>query len=226
LSTQLHQAVTAILKMPYYKNDHARSGVKISGHEDAVALKLSDAGFTEVQKSTYPGLSKSILREWAKTGNDVAVRQATKGMALGTYINQPAGSQGFPDVLVLDFDNRFIAFECKSSSGGGCPMWNDSLPKPNSIYIMNSGKYNQTTMFLGRDVITQAEQDLMDEQEKAIEKIVNEYKAKLASIDAFNRGWQQKSRRQHFQYGGGNKTDYFKHAARAKCEQNVLNFVK
>lgn len=226
MSNKLHTALTNIMAMPYFKNEHARSGVTVHGHEDAVALKLADAGFDEDSKTSYPKLSKSLLAKWAKDGDETQLRKATAGMKPGSFIKQPAGSQGFPDVLVLDYDNKFVAFECKSSKGSACPMWNDSLPKPNAIYIMNSGKYNATTVFLGRDVISPAEQKLMDEQEKAIEKIVNEYKKKLSSIDIFSRGWQQKSRRQHFQYGGGTKTDYFKHPDRLKCEQNALNYVK
>lgn len=212
--------------MPYFKNEHARSGVTVHGHEDAVALKLADSGFAEKDKKDYPTLSKSLLRKWATTGDETQLRLATSSMPNGSYITQPAGSQGFPDILVKDFDGRYFAFECKSTKGSGTPMWNDSLPKPNAIYVMNSGKYNSTTLFIGRDVISSAEQKLMDEQEKAIEQIVEQYKQKLASMDVFNRGWLQKSRRQHFQYGGNTKTDYFKHADRSKCEQNVLNFVK
>jgi hypothetical protein len=226
MSKQLHQALTNILAMPYYKNEHARSGVTIHGHEDAVALKLSDTGFTEINKSVYPGLSKSILKEWAETGNDVAVRYATKGMAVGTFINQPAGSQGFPDILVKDYNDRFVAFECKSGQAGECPMWNDNIPKPNSIYILSSGNQNATTIFLGKDVITQATYDLFAQQEAEIELIVQKYKSMSIAADSFNRGWVQKSRKQHFQAGGGALTNYFTHSDRAKCEQNALVYAK
>lgn len=224
MSTQLHQALTKILAMPYYKNEHARSGVTVHGHEDAVALKLSDTGFTEINKSVYPGLSKSILKEWAETGNDVAVRNATKGMAVGTFINQPAGSQGFPDILIKDYNDRFVAFECKSGQNGECPMWNDNIPKPNSIYILSSGLQNATTIFLGKDVITQATYDLFAQQEAEIELIVQKYKKLSRAADTFNRGWIQKSRKQHFQSGGGALTNYFTHSDRVKCEQNALAY--
>lgn len=226
MSTQLHAAMTSVIAMPYFKNEHARSGGAVHGHEDAVALKLKDHGFVEESKNNYPKLSKALLRKWAETGNDKKLKEVAGNMPNGSYITQPAGSQGFPDVLVRDFDGRFIAMECKSTQSSGTPMWNDSLPKPNSIYIMNSGKYNQTTVFMGRDVITQAQQDLMDEQEREIQLIVEKYASKLSAIDTFKRGFLQKSRRQHFQQGGGNKTNYFTHADRKKCEQNVLNFVK
>jgi len=226
MSAQLHQALTTILAMPYYKNEHARSGVTVHGHEDAVALKLVDAGFTEIQKSVYPGLSKSLLKEWAETGNDVALRLATQGMPVGSFINQPAGSQGFPDILIKDFNDRFIAFECKSGKAGECPMWNDNIPKPNSIYILSSGNQNATTIFLGKDVITQATYDLFAQQEAEIAKIVEKYNKLAGNADTFNRGWVQKSRKQHFQSGGGAKTNYFTHIDRSKCEQNALAYAQ
>jgi hypothetical protein len=105
-------------------------------------------------------------------------------------------------------------------------MWNDSLPRPNAVYIFNSGRYNTTTVFMGRDVISQAEQDLLDKKEREYKKIDDKYKKLLAELDVHNRGWQQKARKQHFQYGGKDKTDYFSHSKKSICEQNVLDFVK
>jgi hypothetical protein len=212
--------------MPYFKNEHARSGTSIHGHEDAVAVKLLDAGFAEIQKTSYPKVTKGLLKKWAETSDDTALQLATKGLASGTYIVQPAGSQGFPDILVKDFNGRFIAIECKSGKNGQCPMWNDNVPKPMTIYVLSSGARDATTVFMGHDVITEAEQQLMNEQEAAIAKVVKEYNAKMAAIDKHNRGWLQKSRKQHFQGGGGEKTNYFTHVDRAKCEQAVLDYAK
>lgn len=224
MSTQLHQALSRILAMPYYKNDHARSGVAVHGHEDAVALKLSETGFTEINKSVYPGLSKSLLKEWSEIGNDVAIRRATQNMPVGSFINQPAGSQGFPDILIKDYNDRFVAFECKSGEKGECPMWNDNIPKPNSIYILSSGLQDATTIFLGKDVITQATYDLFAQQEAEIDLIIQKYKKLCGAADTFKRGWIQKSRKQHFQAGGSAKTNYFTHQDRVKCEQNALAY--
>ncbi len=75
-------------------------------------------------------------------------------------------------------------------------------------------------------VITPAEQALMDEEEAEIAKIVKKYNQKMAAIDTFNRGWLQKSRKQHFQGGGGAKTNYFTHPSRPQCEQNALDYAK
>ena len=224
MSTQLHTALSSILSMPYFKNEHARSGGAVHGHEDAVAVKLGASGFTEIQKTAYPKLTKGLLKKWAETGDDTDLRKVTSTLANGTYIVQPAGSQGFPDILVRDFNDRFIAIECKSGKNGQCPMWNDNVPKPMTIYVLSSGIQDATTLFMGRDVITEAEQKLMDEQEAEIAKIVKAYNAKMSAIDVYNRGWLQKSRKQHFQGGGNAKTNYFTHASRSTCETNALQY--
>jgi hypothetical protein len=105
-------------------------------------------------------------------------------------------------------------------------MWNDNLPKPNTIYVLSSGIQDATTVFMGRDVISPEEQALMDEEEAEIAKIVKKYNQKMSAIDKFNRGWLQKSRKQHFQGGGNAKTNYFTHSSRTQCEVNALDFAK
>lgn len=226
MSNQLHQAMTEILAMPYFKNQNARSGGASYGHEHELAERIKAAGFVEYLKSAYPKVTKSLLKKWAETGNDTDLRAATAGLPMGTYILQPAGTQGFPDVLVYDFTDRFVAVEGKSGQTGLSPMWNDNLPKPNAIYVLSSGSANATTIFLGKDVITDAEQKLMDLQAAEVAKVVKLYNAKMAAIDVHKRGFLQKSRKQHFQGGGNAKTNYFTHQSRTQCEQNAMEYAK
>jgi hypothetical protein len=79
---------------------------------------------------------------------------------------------------------------------------------------------------MGQDVISPEEQALMDEQEAEIAKLVKQYNEQLKAIDKFNRGWLQKSRKQHFQGGGNLKTNYFTHSSREACEKNALEFAQ
>ena len=212
--------------MPYFKNENARSGNADYGHERAVAEQVKAAGFTEIQKSQYPKVTKGMLKKWARTGDETELRLATADMPKGSYILQPAGTQGFPDILVLDFNDRFVILECKSGIDGTTPMWNDNLPKLDAIYILSSGKMNATTIFLVREVITDA---MLDSQVKMVEdlmKVVKKYKKINEALDLFARGWDVKFRPQNFQSGGKIKTNYFTHSDRAKCEKNALDFAK
>jgi len=224
MSKQLHQAMTTILAMPYYKNEAHKSGGADFGHERAVSEHIASAGFTEVDKSKYPKITKSMLKKWAEGKGDADLRKATQGMPEGTFICQPAGSQGFPDILVKDWGDRFVAVECKSGKNGQCPMWNDNTPKPETIYVLSSGVRNATTIFMGQDVITPQQQVLMDQLERDLTAVVKQYKILVDAQDSFNRGWIQKARKQHFQGGGGEKTNYFTHKERHACEQRALDY--
>lgn len=226
MSQQLHQALIEILAMGYYKNQHARSGSTDHGHEAAVAQRIDRAGFTEFKRDQFPKLTKSILKRWSETGDLTDLIAVTEELPLGSYILQPAGTQGFPDLLIRDFTDRFIAMECKSGKNGLCPMWNDSVPKPHAVYVLSSGLADATTVFLGRDVIGSATYELMNQQEKEITAVVKKYNSLMSDADQFQRGWIQKSRKQHFQGGGSTKTNYFTHRDRKNCEKNVMEFVK
>ena len=224
MSTQLYQAVADILRMPYFRNEQARSGEYNYGHEYAVAVRIKARGFVEHDKALYPNLKKGLLKKWSETGNDQALRKATQGLPPGSYILQPAGSQGFPDILVKDFGDRFVAVECKSGKFGVCPMWNDNLPKPDTIYVLSSGLINATTIFLGRDVMPNAMLESQLNMLKELNEIVTKYQKINAELDQFSRGWATKFRPQNFQFGPKAKTNYFSHPDRKKCETNALEF--
>lgn len=231
MSQQLHSAMTQVLGMGYWANQNARSGGANYGHEAAVADVIKQSGFIEYPKAQFPKLTKGMLKKWARTGNDADVRKATQGMLPGGYILQPAGTQGFPDVLVLDFVQedtvpRFVAVECKSGKNGLTPMWNDNLPNPNTIYILSSGAANATTLFLGRDVITTAELQCQVNFFDDVKKLITHYRTIMGPLDSFSRGWDLKARPQNFQSGGNIKTNYFTHVNKFNCEQNVLTFAR
>lgn len=227
MSIEFYNAISEIRKMPYFKNDHACSAGAKYGHEDAIAVRFQQANFHEYKVDKENKLN-SVLREWANTGDERKLREATKDMPLGSFILQPGGSQSFPDLLVRDFDDRYLAVEAKSSKGGYCPMWNDSIPKTkiDAIYVLSSGRLNKTTVFLGKDVMSPEQEDLMNELEQNIDKLVKEHIVKMKELDKFHRGFVQKSRRQHWQVGDKTKTNYFTHSARDSCEQNVMETAK
>lgn len=225
MSAELNITISNILKMPYWQNQNARSGGAKYGHEDAVADEFRKL-FTEDFRTNYPGIKKSLLKKWAQSCNDTELKEVAGNMPNGSFILQPAGTQGFPDILVRDFNGKFIAVECKSGKNGVTPMWNDNLPMDETIYVLSSGETNSTTVFMGKDVISQAERDIMKQQEEEIAAIVKKYKKILSSVPNRNRGFIQKSRKQHFQEGGAAKTNYFTHNDRSLCESNTLDYSK
>ena len=163
--------------MPYFVNEPDRSGKTINGHEDAISIRFEEQGFKRLDNSYFPKLTKKQIEE-----NNITI----DGMPLGSFIEQPAGSQSFPDFLVRDFDDRFFLIEAKSNKNRTCPMWNDNVPKQNAIYILSSGQLNKTTVFLGKDVITEDTYTLMEQQAKEIAKIVKKYNNLMNKADKHN----------------------------------------
>jgi len=226
--------------MPHYANDARGSGVKHDSHEDALTQELVKVGYVEiVQDSTginrngkpkkikrFPKLKRNTLTTAIESDNQQhEITKLVVGMNPGEFIRQPCGSQSFPDFLVRDFSGTFVLIEAKSGRGA-VPAWNDSYPKPNAIYVFSSGSYNQTTVFLGGDVLDpETEQSLREARQEMQDVVLKRKKAADSTPDRFNRGFGLSYGRPKFEQGGGkHKTDYFAHSDRKNCEQNVLKF--
>jgi len=221
---KLAEAGVDILAMGYYKNENARSGEFKPGHENAVAYVLEQNGFQCFTQKDVPQLKKGHLKEWWENGFGDDLDELLADLPKGCFVLQPGGSQSFPDIIVKDFEGRWVALECKSGKDY-CPMWNDNTPKPGAAYIMSSGKLNETTMFMGDDVITPEQQKIINEGIEQLAKLAESISDKVKELDEHNRGFILSSRRQFFQQGGKEKTNYFTHSDRKDCEQKVLEFL-
>ena len=212
------------MAMRYFKNEHAQSRNTTHGHEHAVAEKLTNNNFIETKIEECPLLTKNIIKQWIQTGDDKYLRDVISHIPVGSFIMQPAGSQSFPDFIIRDHNDRFISLECKSVGTGGAPMWNDNLPKQETIYVLSSGKHDSTTLFFGKDVISETVLSNQEDMIAEINQILQKYKVINDACDNFGRGWYTKIRPQNFQQGSSNITDYFLHKDRLQCEKNVLEF--
>ena len=242
MSKQLHSAMRSILKMPYFKNDAARSGSTDNGHEESIAARLVAAGFTRMSKNQVPALTKEVAGEWIasgfepmtflleRTGRELKRNpertKRFKSMPKGSFICQPGGSHSFPDTIIRDFDGRFIAIEAKSSENATSPMWNDSLPRAGAIYIWSTLKSNRTTFAMGQDLIDDEITMLRKEINEKVAKLREEYSSMVELADRKKRGYKLSFRPQNFQEGGGNISDWIAHPDCKQCEINVLEFAK
>lgn len=240
MSTQLQTAFKNILAMPHFANQHSAGTKRHDSHEEALAEVFTTAGFTEdvhltigknskgrkIKVLKYTKLKKAaLLKAIELDGNDrqTAIAKLVPGMAKGTFIRQPAGSQSFPDFLVCDFSGKFVVIEAKSGSGGG-PVWNDSLPRAGSVYVMSSGKYNKSTVWLGEDWLSASEAAIFEKLYADIDAIVSKANVELKNLNSFKRGWQFYSRKKHQQGGKVEFTDPFRHPDRNANEEHVLKF--
>ena len=227
MSTQLHKALASILAMPFYKNDHHSSAGVTFKHDTAVALRLSLAGFQEVNANVFSCAGKTtVLREWAETSNSTELATSFSSLLPGTFVLQPGGSQCTPDCLLRDHNGKYIGLEFKSSETSTKPTWNDNTPKDEFIYVFCSKITDETTIFFGKDVIT-AEQNILKAQcYDELNSVIEKYKPLFVAADKNHRGFIPGWRPKTEQGGGGAKTNYFTHVDRTKCEQAVLDYVK
>lgn len=137
------------------------------------------------------------------------------------FTPQPYGSQSFPDFLVHEEGQPDLSLECKSTKNH-CPMWNGGYPKKNGLYLLTSKKNDSTTFFLGQDVLSEKKAKDFMLLEAQLDKLVKKHRD---SWDEDPRGFDYYLRDMYTQSGGAEKTNYFSHSSREKCEQEAYNFL-
>lgn len=170
-----------------------------SKHEELVGKYLDKGGFKKIDLKKFK----------------------EEGLQPGEYVHQPYGSQRHPDFLLKEGD-RLFSIECKTSKQS-CPVYNGGIPKEDTIYIFSSGKYNKTTIFLGRDILSEQKRNSFEELIIKLKNVVKEHQEDPEWPD--ERGFDFYIRNMYTQSGGQEKTDYFNHKDRQKCEQGVLEYV-
>jgi len=193
-----------LLAMPYVPNNQSQ-------HENAIATRIVSHGFPEYKLPPKTKLKKS----------DENHENFLAEMPLGTFIQQPFGSQQNPDFFIKSLDGRLVAVEAKSTSKL-CPMWNSHVPKPNYYYIICSKESNETTICLGSDLVTDAQRRIIRDIEAQLKEIVEAKNAELLLLDENNRGFVYYSRLEVHQKGGKKYTDYFTHEDRQRVEARCI----
>jgi hypothetical protein len=204
------------LEMEYYKNYAAASGAvhNISCHEDAVEDLLLLHGLSDQCRDRRIAVKQR--EEWLKDPGSCDLPD-------NTYIAQPCGTHNSPDFIVK-LNGRAYFIECKSSKQA-YPTYNSGLPKDSYIYIFCSKKYNATTIYFGRDIVSEEQRVIIDKHLPHLDALVDKLNDALCAVDANYRGLSLYPRAMWNQKGGRRYTDYFNHPKRHECEQGVLNAV-
>jgi len=232
--------------MPHYSNQNAGSGTKINSHEDAIKLKLNEAGFVEanqftthftkkgkkIKVKTFQLLTKKTLNiANASLDRQEKLSQLVSSLPRGSYISQPLSSQSFPDFLIRDFDSTIYLVEAKSVTNGGSPVMNDNTPKEHCIYIISSGQYNQNTIVLGEDLMLPSHVKMVEQFHKKLQdeaKLFNQKLAKSGSVFEYYVRPKIQARQGRTAKGEERveKVNCFTHSDRLIRENKVLSFVK
>lgn len=136
------------------------------------------------------------------------------------YTAQPNGIQKSPDFMV-HYNGNDYPIECKSSKQA-YPTYNGGLPKHGAIYIFSSKKYNATTVYRAEDVVLDDTRQWLEGTIDALQETLDQ-RRKIKPEDP--RGLDFYIRNMFTQMGGADKTNYFLHEDRARCESNVINGV-
>ena len=206
----IKKVMTDVLKMPYYKNYAAASGAvhNIAKHEDAVETVLLKYGFS---KSKRKKVRLKERDEWLEEASSCDMKD-------NTYVLQPCGKQQSPDFIVKEHGKVFF-LECKSVKGQTkAPMYNSGVPKGKYIYIFCAERYNQTTIYFGKDVLPPKDYDLMMKIIKLHREIDEKYNPEFTNDFGINH-----YTRPMIKHVGG--TDYFDNSRRERVEQGVLDAI-
>lgn len=181
--------------------------------EDVLKMPYLSGGY---QDSPQEKEIKRLLRKYSFV-------EKPKGTVLkdNEYIYQPNGENNSPDFYVKS--GKLHSIECKSTKKGAKPVYNGGLPHDEYIYIFSSGKYDETTIYYGKDILPKDVRKIYDELTTKLKDIVDEFNEKLNNCEENNRGFNYYCRNMYTQAGKAVKTNYFTHKDRNKCEQNVLN---
>ena len=226
------QRMTAVIRdihaMPYFKNYAAASGVphNLAKHEDAVELILSSNGFNLWNPAKKEKPSSEDVWKWinwsSPPSKDTSV---VSKMPDFSYMAQPCGTHDSPDYLIKLDNNIFFGLECKSAAKNS-PMYNSGGIKQNLIYAFCSEKTNETTIYVGEDIMTNEQQRLIDELIEQQRELEREFNEKLKLIDVHHRGVSYYTRPMIIQSGGASFIDYFTHPERKQCEENVYKYIE
>jgi len=220
--------IKEIQNLPYYKNYAAASGAvhNFAQHEDAVAAVFNSNGLTQWIPNSNEKPSSEKVWSWMDYSlrNEKPETELVTPMPDYSYISQPCGTHDSPDFLVKLNKNIFLGIECKSADKY-FPMYNGGSIKQNLIYVFCSKKVNATTVYVGKDVLSVEQQKLIDELISKQRLLEKEYNVKLKAIDVHHRGVNYYTRPMIIQSGGAEYTNYFTHAERGHCEQNVYSFI-
>ncbi len=165
------------------KEDFNQGIIEGKDFEDIFEKKLIEHDYSTVEFTIDKELKKIIL------SSETIIENNTD---LFGYIREPFNSQSFPDFLIIE-KTRIIPIELKTCKDGDKPMWNNSIPKQNAIYLFMAysciPSKREVLFFKGSDVITKEASDIFKERLRQAQEQAKFTSEELTSLDKYNHGW-------------------------------------
>ena len=209
---------TELRNLHYFRNDAAGSGaMKKANHEEACEEVLKKNGLIKWEPKKKP--SKEEIWRYIDDPSSAT------DMPSMSYVPQPCGTRDNPDFIVKLVPSVVLGIDSKSSETY-IPVYNSGGITLNYIYVLCSKKTNTSTLYLGKDIITKEMNDAIYKHIEEARKRDEELNAELAAMDPFHRRVFYYTRPMIGQRGDSSYTNYFTHASREQCEENVFAYVE
>ena len=203
----------------------SRKGADEEGRdfEDMIAFNLSEFGYEKISLEKFPNLPSAKTKLQSYKFSDKTPNHSNYQ---SHFIPWPAGSQGYPDFLIMN-GNALIGLEVKYSKNRASPMWNGGLPRPHGIYIFGSRKRGDITFFMGRDILSPDDTEKLHSFFERLEQDVDDFNHQNMKGQSYGfRADRRKTFSQGKQYNKDAVTDYFTNPSRYELEGNVIEYVR
>jgi hypothetical protein len=204
------------------KEVFSQDKIKGKDFEDIFEHKLISHGYSTIEFKIDKDLKKVIL------SSDSPIRNTSD---LFGYIREPFNSQSFPDFLIVDKHN-IIPIELKTAEDTDKPMWNNSIPKQNAIYLFMAyscvPSKREVLYFRGCDVITKEASEVLKERLRQAQEQSKFTNDELSSLDLYNHGWNiyVRTNYQQSKHTNDTSTSFTLHPNKDKNKQNVLEYLR
>lgn len=204
------------------KEVFTQSEISGSDFEDIFEQKLIDEGYLVVNIEIDKSLKKLIL-----SSNNILTNSFNQ---IG-YVREPFNTQSFPDYLVLE-QNYIIPIELKTSKDTDKPMWNNSIPKQEAIYVFmayaNVPKKREVLFFKGSDVITKEATDTLMARLIEAQQASKFTKEELDDLDIYGHGWNiyVRSNFQQSKHTSETVTSFVDHPNKELNKQKVIIYLE
>lgn len=223
----MKNTISSILKKMLADKQSFVGAMKGSNFEKVFKWELESNGMSQVPNNKLSPENKKALKNIMLCDNIKNIPENERYnnpiagvLHDGWFIEQPFGSQSYPDFIIAE-NGKVLAVEMKKVDKGGCPMWNGGLPRVNGLYIFMQLNPANITFFMGNTVIS-------DERFEAMKGFFNtevaelkrKYDEILAILGNNDRGFQLVPRAAYTQ--SGKEANYFNHKNRKDTETETI----
>lgn len=129
-----------------------------------------------------------------------------------SYKEQPNGGSKFPDFRVYTNNGTSFNIECKSSNTANAPMYNDTPPQKNTLYVFTSRKHG-TVLYMGDEI--NFEQHIFEQYKRELHDLAVKYNQEYQHEVLY--GFRPSVRT--------SISNYYTHGRRDQWEQNVKQYL-